>query len=287
MLRSWLFVPGNHERRMKKALELPADAVIIDLEDAVPLAEKKQARQMVVDLLARNERNNVFIRINDFGIGYAEEDLKAIVPLKPTGVMLPKAESKADVVKLDNLLGELEVGSGIASGSIAIIPLIESALGVLEARQIATASTRNICLSFGAIDFTLDIGTELSMGGNELLFARSYLVLAARAAKIGAPIDTVYPQIKDEIGLHKESILAKQLGMFGKLVIHPDQIGVVNEVFSPAEEEILYAKKVLAAYKEAEEQGIGAIQVEGKFIDYPVAIRAEQVLNLAAKIGLV
>jgi len=278
--RSWLFVPGNQERKIKNALNLSADVIIIDLEDAVPADEKKSAKNIVENLLSKHENEKIFIRINGQQKELAEEELKSIVKLRPKGIMLPKSEDAFGIIEFDNLVKELETSANITMGTVKFVPLIESALGVLNSREIASASSRNICLAFGAIDFTLDIGAELTPSGSELLMARSMLVLAAKVAGLTV-VDTVYPHIKDDDGLYQETSFIKSLGMFGKLVIHPNQIGIVNDIFSPTEEEILSAQKIIAAFKEAEDQGIGAIQVNGKFIDYPVAARAKRVLEIA------
>ncbi|MBO8167885.1 MAG: CoA ester lyase [Thermoanaerobacteraceae bacterium] len=285
MFRTMLFAPGNNERRMQKALSLPADAVIFDLEDAVALNEKKNAREMVCSVLSQARQRKVFIRINSLDTPYAEEDLQKIIPMKPDGIMVPKAEHAEGICRISEIIDELEKQENIALGHVKLIPLVETAAGVLNAYQIAGASGRVICLAFGAIDFTLDIGTGLSDEGSELAYARSHLVVASRAAGIGAPVDTVYPNIKDQEGLRQDTLRAKQLGMFGKLVIHPDQIPVVNEIYTPDDAEIAFAKKVVRAFREAEEQGVAAIQVDGKFVDYPVAVRAENILKLAAIIG--
>ena len=286
MFRTMLFSPGNNPKRMKKALDLPADAIIFDLEDAVAVTEKESARNIISEVLSQHQklRKEIIVRINALDTPYAAGDLEAIVPNKPDGIMLPKSETAEAIKGVAERISQLEKQSGMEAGTIALFPLVETAVGVLNAREIAAASDRIVCLSFGAIDFTTDIGVKLTAGGEELFYARSHLVLASRAARIGAPVDTVYPNIKDDQGLRQETELAAQLGMFGKLVIHPNQIPVVNQVFTPDEKEVAWAKKVNDAYEEAEKQGIGAIQVDGKFIDVPVANRAKKVLALAAEI---
>jgi len=284
--RTWMFVPGSQERRLQKVKDLPADVLIYDLEDAVAASEKEKARKMVRQALRENAERVNFVRINDPSTPYFLADLQEIAVEGLTGIVLPKAAKKEDVILVDRLLGQLEEGKNLPQGSIRIVPLIESALGLQHTYEIATASDRVIRLAFGSVDFTLDIGAKLTKGGMELLYARSQLVVASRAAGIEGPIDAVYIHIRDMEGLRQETTFAKQLGFQGKLVVHPDQIPIVNEIFTPTAEEVEEARGIVSAFAEAVAAGSGAIQWKGKMIDYPVAERAKRIVAQAKTLGM-
>lgn len=285
LIRTFLFTPGNNEIRVEKAYGLGADAVILDLEDAVAVTEKKAARQMVKAILAKPRNAATYVRVNSLPTGFFFGDLVEMIQPGLDGIILPKSETAEDVRKVDWLISLLEQEKTLPAGKIDLIPLVESALGILNAKEIAAACARVSRVAFGAIDYTLDIGTSCSQAGSELFFARAQLVAASRAAGKKPPVDTVYPDIKDIEGLLVETKAVKQLGFFGKMVIHPNQIDPVNKVFSPTEEDVLWASKVAAAFDQAEAQGTASIQLEGKFIDYPVAMRAKRTLQLAAAIA--
>jgi len=283
--RSLLFAPASDLRKAEKALSLDADGVILDLEDAVALAEKIKARSLALDVLGRAGGKAVYVRVNGVASPFLVGDLMAVMGGRPAGIVLPKAESAEEVKRVDWLMGQLEKEYEIPD-QIELIPLIETARGVINAYEIAAAGARVKCLAFGAVDYTLDIGTSLSAEGDEIFYARAHLVVASRAAGREAPIDTVYPDLKNPEGLARECRLARRLGYQGKLVIHPAQIGPVNEIFSPTEKEIAYARRVVEAFREAESRGVAAVQLEGKFIDYPVAVWAERILAIAGCLGL-
>ncbi|MEW6660943.1 MAG: HpcH/HpaI aldolase/citrate lyase family protein [Bacillota bacterium] len=285
LIRTFLFTPGNNQIRVEKAYGLGADAVILDLEDAVAVSEKKAARQMVKAVLAKPRNASTYVRVNSLTTDFFYGDLVEVIQPGLDGIILPKSETAGDVRKVDWLISLLEQESGLPAGKIDLIPLVESAAGVLNAKEIAATCSRVSRLAFGAMDYTLDIGTSCSKAGSELFYARAQLVAASRAAGIQPPVDTVYPDIRDLDGLLAETQTVKQLGFFGKMVIHPNQIDPVNKVFSPTEEEIAFASKVAAAFDQAEAQGTASIQLEGKFIDYPIAMRAKRALQLAAAIA--
>lgn len=285
-LRSLLFAPGSDLYKVDKALSLNADAVILDLEDAVAVSEKVRARSLVLDVLGRTGLKDIYVRVNGVNTNWIVGDLMAVVGGRPSGIMLPKAEYAEEIKRVDWLISQLEREYGLPHGEIDLIPLIESARGIMNAFEIAANCPRVKRVAFGAVDYTLDIGTKLSGQGSEIFYARSHLVVASRAADIEGPIDTVYPNIKDAAGLENECVQVRNLGFQGKLVIHPAQLEPVNNIFSPAPEEINYAAKVVWAFDEAEAQGIAAVQVEGKFIDYPVAAWARRVLTIARALGL-
>lgn len=270
-LRSMLFAPGTKEKIMLKAIQSDADSVIIDLEDSVPMHIKEEIRASVCEFLKTHEtKDNIYVRINSWDSLWGKRDLIAMVALPIRGIMLPKAESAEQLQQVAALLPE----------GMELVPLVETAKGVLHAAEIAKVDKVSR-LAFGAIDFTLDIGTVLSRTGHELLFARSYLVLSSAAAGILPPIDTVYPDIHDESGYQLELEEIKCLGMGGKLLIHPGQIAATHKAFTPSEEELAHCRKVVTAFEEAEKQGSAAVQVDGKMVDYPVYSQALRKLEMA------
>jgi len=281
LLRTMLFVPGNNMRMLHKAGTLDADAIIIDLEDAVPMEDKETARVFVREGIETvgKEESMVFVRVNGLATGLASQDLEESVCEGLDGIVLPKAESSKDILDAEAILEKIEKQKGLRVGSIIIVPILETAKGVLNAAEVAVASKRVAGLSFGAVDFTRDLGVSLSKEGVELSYPRAYVALAARAAGIPA-IDTVFIDIMDREGLIRDSKAAKQLGFRGKLLIHPNQIQPVNEVFSPTQQEVEYCKKVVAAFKEAQARGAGAISLDGKMIDYANYRQAEDVLAI-------
>jgi citrate lyase subunit beta/citryl-CoA lyase len=286
LLRSVLFTPGNNMRMIHKIPTLAADAVILDLEDSVPMREKDTARVFIRDSLdvAGSGTADVYVRVNGLITGLMAEDCEFVVQKGIAGIMLPKVESKEEVTKAEKIIEELERKRGLEVGSITLIPTLETAKGVINVYEIATSSKRVIAIGFGAVDFTRDMGTSLSKEGTELFFARSLCAVAARAAGIQA-LDTVFIDLADREGLIKDSQLAKQLGFKGKFLIHPSQIDTVNRIFSPSEKEIEYAKKVVSAFKEAEAKGLGAASLEGRMIDIAVYRQAQDLLALAEAIA--
>ncbi|BCJ86388.1 HpcH/HpaI aldolase/citrate lyase family protein [Effusibacillus dendaii] len=281
LFRSWMFVPGNSERRLAKVDDLTADVIIFDLEDAVPLSEKQNARQLVCQTIRNSRAACSFVRVNDLASGFFADDIADLAGVLLAGIVLPKANSRQDILTADQALAEAESKSGRQLGDIEIVPLIESALGLYQAFEIAASSPRVKRLAFGSVDFTLDIQAQLTHEGTEILYARSHLVVVSRAAGIEPPIDAVFVQMKDREGLLRDTKLAKQLGFQGKMVIHPDQIGIVNDVFTPTQEEIEEAKRIVSAFDEALLEGSAAIQLDGKMIDYPVAERAKRIVRQA------
>ena len=279
--RSRLYAPGNNPRLLI-GLELHgADCVLVDLEDSVPLGEKRATRILVKHLLTAVKFPEVWVRINPLDT-YGRDDLAEILRGRPHGICLPKAESSADVISLSKEIEELESSYGIGNGTTYIMPIIETARGVLHSEEIASADQRVVIVAFGAEDFTRDMGARRTE--ESLLFARSMIVTAAKAAGIQAS-DTVYSNLDDEKGLIAEAKQARNLGFDGKGVINPRQIEPIHTVFSPTEQEIEEARQIVAAAEEAEEHGLGAIAIEGKMIDKPVLARAQQTLELAALVN--
>jgi citrate lyase subunit beta/citryl-CoA lyase len=226
----------------------------------------------------------VFVRVNALITQLTAEDLRMVVQEGLEGIVLPKCESKADILEVERLIEDLEAQRRLKPGGLRLIPTLESAKGVLNAHEIATASKRIIAVAFGALDFTRDMGTSVSREGTELFYARSRIAIVARAARVQA-IDTPWIDIADREGLIEEAKAVRQLGFRGKLLIHPSQIEPVNRVFSPSEAEIEYAKKVVKAFKEAEAKGLGAISLEGKMIDIANFRQAEELIAWAEAIA--
>lgn len=286
LLRTMLFVPGNRARMIEKAKGLSPDALIFDLEDAVPPAEKATAGRMVREALASGAFGHVraFARVNALSTGLLPADLDAVVVPELYGIVLPKVEDPEGVAEASRLLDEREARLGLPPGRIRILPIIETVRGVLGLPRVAGCSPRFVGLSFGIEDFATDLGVQRSQDAIEALYPRISVALHARATDMPA-IDTVYANVEDVEGLEKDALLARQLGFRGKLVLHPRQIDVVNRVFTPSAEEIEYARKVVAAYDEAEARGEASVAVDGKMVDIPIAVRARALIAMAEKIA--
>jgi citrate lyase subunit beta/citryl-CoA lyase len=285
LYRSLVFVPGIRENMIEKARAFDADVIVLDLEDSVPPAEKEQARQIVrraIPTLAALG-HTVHVRVNPVGSGLARDDLAAVVCPELAGIVLPKAESPQDVRDIDVLIREQELERGVKPGTPALIATIESARGVLRCEEICRASTRLAAITLGADDYTADLGVHRTREGRELDYARQVMAVCARAADILA-LDTPFADFRDEEGLIRESEWVRSLGFKGKYLIHPGQIGPVNRVFRPTEEEVAYARRVLDAFEEAVARGHGAVQVDGRMVDPPVAKRAQALIELAEAI---
>jgi len=280
--RTMLFVPGNNPGLLRDAHIYGADAIMIDLEDSVSVNEKDAARMLVYHVLTTIDygRTERIVRVNPLNTPYGRDDYEAIVRARPDAIRMPKTESAQDVIEADELITKIEEEAGIEKGSIKIFAAIESAKGVLNAQQIAVASSRLIGIALGAEDFVTDLKTNRSKEGIELLTARSMILFAARAAGIDA-VDTVYSDINDEEGFEQEVRLIKQLGFDGKSIINPRQIEIVHRVFTPTKEEIIKSRKIIEASKEAEERGSGVTILNGKMIDKPIVARAQRVLAMA------
>lgn len=279
LYRSLLFVPGHHPARIGKALASAADAAIIDLEDAVPASEKGTARDNAAAALADRGEAAVFVRINGFTGGDCLLDLEAVVRTGLAGVILPKAESAAQLQVLDWALGQLEAQRGLPAGGIELLPLLESARGVEDATRLAGAATRVRRLSYGVADYSLDLGIEPDADESQLAYLRARLVHASRAAGLAAPVDSVVVEIRDRERLRQSSLRARSMGFGGKLCLHPDQVTVVNEVFRPSQAELAHARAVVEAFDAARERGEAAITVDGAFVDAPVAARARRLVQ--------
>lgn len=285
VLRSYLFAPANHERRREKAFECGADAVILDLEDAVPPGEKDAARRAVSELLTRPRPVAAYVRVNAFDSAWCYRDLQAVVRPGLAGVVLPKAESATQLQTIDWCMTQLEREGGIEPGSIELLALVETARGVAALAAMAAATPRVKRLSFGIADYSLDLGLRPGPDEAEIAYIRARLVHDSRVAGLEPPVDSVVVQVRDAGLFHESATRARRLGLFGKLCIHPDQVAAANEVFAPTAGEIEAAQAVVAAFEKAEASGSAAIEVDGDFVDYPVVARARGLLELAGRIA--
>lgn len=281
-LRTLLFVPAVRPDRIPKALASGADGVIIDLEDSVPAPEKDRARKAAAEALGGLKGGPwVFVRINGTASPWWEEDIQAVTGPTLSGLLLPKVEGQDAVHRVDRRLWEVEISRGLDPGSIRLIPVLESALGVLRAFEVASASPRNLALAFGAEDLARDLRVERTQGGGEVALPRAMVALAARAAGL-EPLDMVYTDLEDEAGLVREAKEAKGLGYAGKILIHPRQVPAVNQVFSPTPEEVEESRSLILAF---EASGGGAIRLKGKMVDLPAVERAREILRLSEAIA--
>lgn len=271
---------------MVKAEIYGADCVIFDLEDAVSIYEKDAARDLVKHYLTelRPETCRIGVRINAQDTPYYELDVRSMVPVKPDFLRLPKSETEENIQKLDALITECEKESGMEEGSVKIIATIETALGVYNAYHIAKASPRVIAIGLGAEDFRTDMHMTRSEDGQEILFARNMISLAAHAAGV-LPLDYVYSNFKNEEGFIADVRFGKMLGFTGKSIIHPSQIPLVHDVFTPTDKEIEQAKKVVTAYEDAMSRASGVVALDGKMIDAPIVVRAKNTLEYAKASG--
>ena len=286
--RTMLFVPGNHPGMIRDAGIYKNDCIMFDLEDSVSINEKDSARFLVFQALTtlNYPGKEIVVRINDPRTQLGKDDLEAIVSTRKAAIRLPKTECADDVKYCDDIIDAIEKKTGAQPGSTKMIAAVESAAGVLNAKEIALASKRLIGIALGAEDYVTDLKTSRSPDGVELYFGRSMILLAARVAGIDA-LDTVFSDVNDEEGLRKETMLIKQMGFDGKSVINPRQIKIVHDVFTPTEKEIEHAAAVLAAIKEAERCGSGVISLKGKMVDKPIVERARRTLGLARAQGLI
>ena len=281
VFRSLLFAPGNHARRVEKSLTLDADVVILDLEDAVAIAEKAATRAKVVAAFQTPRRALGYVRINAFDTPFCFDDLQAVVAPGIDGILLPKVESPAQIVAIDWVVAALERARGLPEGKIDLMPIVETGRGVAALRKIARSGTRVRRLSFGAGDYTLDVGMRWTFGERELDHVRTAIVVESRAAGLEPPIDTVWIHLGQTEALRRSTELARDLGFQGKLCIHPEQLGPVNAAFTPTGEEVAKAERYVAAFEEAEARGSVSIQVDGYFIDYPIVEQARRTLRIA------
>ena len=283
--RSFLFAPGNHPRRVEKALGLDADATILDLEDACPIAEKVATRATILAAYQRPHKGLAYVRVNAMSTEWGYGDIVSVVQKGVDGIILPKLETVDEIRAAEWVVANLERERGLPAGHFDIIPIIETGKGLANVRAICAAGTRVKRIAFGAGDFTLDMNLTWTRSEAELLPYRSECVLASRAGGIEPPIDTVWVDLKDPEGFLASVVAIKGLGFQGKMCIFPDQVPVVNETLAPSPAEIEWSRRVVAAFAEAEKAGSASIQLDGKFIDYPIVYRADRLIAMAERIA--
>ena len=286
MRRSMLFFPGNSANMLLNADYLGSDSIILDLEDAVAQAEKDSARILVRNaILSLGFTKEVIVRINPLDSPYWEKDLEQIIPAKPDMIMPTKVSGADYVQTISKKIAQIEEKCGIEIGSVKLIPLIETALGVEKAFEIATADPRVKAIFLGGEDLTADMQCKRTKEGKEIFYARSRMVMAARAAGIDV-YDTPWTDVEDYDGLIEDAKFAKSLGFSGKSSISPRHVRFINEIFSPTEAEIQYAHDVFAAIEKGKAEGKGVVSLRGKMIDAPIVARARQVLETAEAMGI-
>jgi citrate lyase subunit beta/citryl-CoA lyase len=285
--RTMLYVPGNNPGMIKDAGIYDADCIMFDLEDSVSSTEKDSARFLVYESLLTLDYpgKELVVRVNALDTELGMADLEAIVPIGKAVIRLPKTESAQDIVICEQQIEHIERKNGMKVGSTRMMAAIESAVGVLNAKEIALASRRLIGIAIGAEDYVTDLKATRSLEGTEILFGRSMVLLAARAAGIDA-IDTVFSNIDDEEGFRQEVRLIKQLGFDGKSIINPRQIKPVHEIYTPTQKEIEKSLAIMDAFRQAKEKGSGVISLNGKMIDKPIVERAQRVIDLACAVGI-
>jgi citrate lyase subunit beta/citryl-CoA lyase len=297
LLRSWMFVPGDKQRMLDKALGLQVDALMMDIEDGVAPAEKDNARRQIaatLDSVAARLRTNPaystparYVRINAVGSERMKDDLASVVRPGLEGLVIPKVETPAQIASVENILEHREAQTAVEQGSVRLLIAIESPIGVFNAHGIASSSRRVVGLIFGAEDFCREMALPLrrEAEASDLIYARSHIATAAAAAHVQA-VDGVWTDLKDEEGMRRHALRARRLGMSGISIIHPSQIDAANAAFTPTREEMEYAAEVLQAFEAARARGDGAIALRGQLLDYPIVDRARQTVALGKLLGV-
>lgn len=284
--RALLYVPADDERKINKAVSLPVDCVILDLEDGVAPGRKDAARESAVRALQRMDFGNAerLVRINPVDRQPGLQDLEAILPARPDGILLPKIDSADTVHRVSETIARMEKKRGWPAGGIALIVIAETARAILRLETICSAEERVQAVIFGAEDLAADIGAVRSAGGMEVFTARSLVVLNAAAAGIQA-LDVVNVNYRDLEALYADARQAAGMGFAGKQIIHPAQIDPVQRAFTPSEDEVRQAQELIRAFEASVANGKGAFGLDGRMVDMPVIRRAENVLSRAASAG--
>ena len=288
MYRTLLFAPGSRPELLAKAQLGDADAMIFDLEDSVPLNAKDEARKNIADALAAGLKKPMFLRISNPRAGDFMADLQVLANasslLNVAGIVWPKADDADDIQAVAKALKDVESKHNMQEGTLSILPLIETCLGLRNGFDIAKASTRVIGMALASAeqgDFMVDLGGRWTPRSLALAYPRSKLVVDARAAGVQWLVDGVFMNLKDTDMLREECLIARELGFVGKMAIHPTQVDVMHTVFSPSELEVAYARGLIAAFRDGEARGVGAVKYEGMMVDYANVRLAERTLALA------
>jgi len=281
----WLYTPGSNLSRIEKALNLPVDCLILDLEDSIPANEKKNSREKLSQILKKYPIRiiEVGVRINGHETEYEEEDIEKLIPLNPDFIVIPKIENEQDLNDTINKISKVESHSALEGGNIKIFCIIETAKAIMNLEKIVFSHTRLNGVMFGAEDFTLDLGVERTREGKELFYARAKIAVCCAGARKEA-IDTVFPDLQDEEGLIAETKEISSMGFTGKAIIHPSQIEPVKRGFTPSPSRLKVAKQQVNAFEEALGRGIAAVSVNGKMVDFPVYERAKKMVALSENI---
>lgn len=284
--RALLYIPGDDERKIRKATTLDADCVCLDMEDGVALSRKAAARATIPAALREMDfgRAERLVRINPVGSGMEADDIRAGLEVRPDGIVIPKVENRDAIRWASDQIGSAEQANGWPAGEIIIIVMVETAAAIVNLKEIASADPRLQALIFGAEDLAGDIGAIRTAAAWEVFYARSAVVTHAAAYGLQA-IDMVFIDYRDTEGLVAESVQGSQMGYAGKQVIHPNQIGPVQTAFTPDDAAINHALRVMNAMREHQQAGRGAFSLDGKMIDMPLAKAAEQVLARARAAG--
>jgi citrate lyase subunit beta / citryl-CoA lyase len=286
--RSWLFLPGNNARFLSKAVQSAADAVILDIEDAVIPDQKLATRDALTQVLKTVDFHGKVrtVRVNGIDTPWGKEDIEMMVRSRADLLMIPKADAEDVVVYVDRLVSAVEREEAIEQGTTKLILLIETPKGLINVERTAQASMRIVALCFGSGDYTYFTQGLSTPGEWEYAYPRARILNAARAAG-QTPVGAAYRLITDPDGLRQSALRDKQLGYEGKTAIHPTQIQIINDVFTPTRDEINRARRVVDAYDAAERRGLGATTLEGTLVEYQHAAEARRVLDLAKKAGVV
>ncbi len=281
--RSLLFVPLTSERKIERAFEAKADGVILDLEDSVAVSQKPLARRALPGILSSPRPLPVYVRVNATSTPHCFQDLLAVTIAQVAGIIVPKIESADELKTVDWVMSQLEAERDLQPRSVPVMAIIETARGLAAVDAIAAASPRLRRLVYGAVDLANDMMIDLDDDAGASAQARFAIARASRAASLEPPLDTAFVDIRDEQRLRATALRARALGFSGKACIHPAQIDIVNEVFTPSAGELERAARIVAAFDVAEAQGHAAVSVDGQMVDYPVVQRARRILALAPK----
>lgn len=280
--RTMLYIPGNNPAMIQQGGIYGADSILLDLEDAVALNQKDAARTLVRNMMKVVDfyDTEVCVRVNHLSTPFGLADLEEIVPLQPSAIRYPKTESPEEVAELLKIIEKIEDRHGLPHNKMTLHAMIETAMGVQNVFNIASMFTRVDAITIGGQDLTADMNIIYTPDGAGIDFARKRIVMAAKASHIDV-IDTVFPDVNDEEGLRRETEYAKKIGFTGKAVINPRQIDIIHEVFTPTEDEIRKAYRIVKEFRTNSAAGIGVFAIDGKMIDAPVVSRAEYILRLA------
>ena len=280
-LRSLLFVPAGDIRRVRKALTSVADAVILDLEDAVAMSRKAEARQRAAEIVASSSRAGLYVRVNPASTAACLADLDAVIRGHLVAIMLAKAVSAEQVAAVAWAMEQFEQQRGLRPNSIDLVPLIETAAGIVALEGVCRAAPRVRRLAFGAADYTADLGIEWTTDETELDAPRRALVTISRACQLEPPLDAPVLEFRDIGRMRAAASRSRAFGFQGKLCIHPAQLAACHEAFAPLEAELEWARRVIAAFETAERGGIAAIDVDGALVDHAIVVRARRLLASA------